>query len=224
MRKTHRLFGLCGAFALLVFWAGPVGAQAQKEVCNDGIDNDGDKLIDCADPDCSTDSACQKKTACTPGFWKNHPELWTQCCTAERPCSKLLSDLSARGPGSEAIRNDAAAFIEACAGHLCSGGGEFTDSGLFRRGDSNDSGRVDIFDAVFTLQWLFGGGRAPAGVCPDAADVNDDGSVDVSDAVVTLQNLFLGPSAVATPGFECGDDPTSDDLGDCNSQGSCDSE
>ena len=28
------------------------------EVCNDNIDNDGDKLIDAADPDCQTSEVC----------------------------------------------------------------------------------------------------------------------------------------------------------------------
>lgn len=36
-------------------------AQAQ-EVCNDGTDNDGDKLIDCKDPDCAKNPICQTPT------------------------------------------------------------------------------------------------------------------------------------------------------------------
>ncbi len=31
---------------------------ALPETCDDGVDNDGDTLIDCNDPDCSTDPAC----------------------------------------------------------------------------------------------------------------------------------------------------------------------
>lgn len=37
---------------------------AQPEICNDGIDNDGDGLIDCADPDCAHDPACVQ--VCVP--------------------------------------------------------------------------------------------------------------------------------------------------------------
>lgn len=37
----------------------------------------------------------------------------------------------------------------------------------FLRGDANASGKVDLSDAVFTLNWLFLGGLAPS--CPDAA-------------------------------------------------------
>jgi hypothetical protein len=31
----------------------------QREICDDGIDNDGDNLVDCADPQCGSDPACQ---------------------------------------------------------------------------------------------------------------------------------------------------------------------
>lgn len=31
----------------------------QREICDDGVDNDGDNLVDCADPQCGSDPACQ---------------------------------------------------------------------------------------------------------------------------------------------------------------------
>jgi len=37
---------------------------SQPEICNDGIDNNGDGLIDCADPDCASDAACVQ--GCVP--------------------------------------------------------------------------------------------------------------------------------------------------------------
>ena len=37
---------------------------AQLEICDDGIDNDGDGLIDCLDPDCSADASCSS-ASCT---------------------------------------------------------------------------------------------------------------------------------------------------------------
>ena len=33
-------------------------SQYTDEICNDGIDNDGDSLIDCADNDCFTSTDC----------------------------------------------------------------------------------------------------------------------------------------------------------------------
>ncbi len=35
-----------------------IGATGTKEVCQDGIDNDLDGMIDCADPECATDVSC----------------------------------------------------------------------------------------------------------------------------------------------------------------------
>jgi hypothetical protein len=92
----------------------------------------------------------------------------------------------------------------------CEDGGE----GIFRRGDSNADGRVDISDAVYSLGFLFSGGAAP--LCRDAADGNDDQKLDISDAVYTLNHLFSGGPALPPPGREtCGPDPTADELEEC---------
>ncbi len=56
-RKFYRLLILVG-FLLLSF--GSSWAQTTSEVCNDGIDNDGDGKIDCADTDCAAYSGTPK--------------------------------------------------------------------------------------------------------------------------------------------------------------------
>ena len=38
---------------------------------------------------------------------------------------------------------------------------------LFRRGDSNGDGALDISDPIYTLQFLFTGGQAPPAPYPD---------------------------------------------------------
>ena len=58
------------------------------------------------------------------------------------------------------------------------------------RGDSNDDGRVDLADVVFTLAYLFTRGDVPP--CLGSADSNADEIVDITDPVFTLDNLFLG--------------------------------
>ncbi len=85
---------------------------------------------------------------------------------------------------------------------------------MFRRGDCNQDGAMDISDAVSALNTLFGGG-SPFG-CDDACDNNDDGSVDISDPVHGLATLFtMGPQPPAPgPGPGCGADPTADPI-DC---------
>ncbi|MEM7260409.1 MAG: choice-of-anchor tandem repeat NxxGxxAF-containing protein [Planctomycetota bacterium] len=86
---------------------------------------------------------------------------------------------------------------------------------VFRRGDANDDGGVDIGDAIFTLAALFVVG-SPASACNDAADANDDGANDIGDAVYTLGFLFTpGAPPPPSPGpIDCGEDPTGDGL-DC---------
>ncbi|MFP6737673.1 MAG: DNRLRE domain-containing protein [Planctomycetota bacterium] len=84
---------------------------------------------------------------------------------------------------------------------------------LFRRGDVSDEGKLDIADAVRILLSLFAGGVEIN--CPDAADVDDDGMVLVTDAVRLLRYLFGGIEPPPSPGIECGEDPTEDELGGC---------
>lgn len=89
---------------------------------------------------------------------------------------------------------------------------------MFRRGDSNGDGVIDLSDAVNTLSMLFLGTGNVA--CQDAADSNDDGFVDLSDAVCVLTCLFLGsPPALMPPYPGSGIDPTDDSLG-CDQYGS----
>lgn len=89
----------------------------------------------------------------------------------------------------------------------------------FIRGDANATGRVDMADAVFTIDFLFRGSAVPQ--CHDAADSNDDGRIDVSDPIQTLGYLFLGSSPPAAPFPKCGLDPTKDGLA-CKVYAACD--
>jgi len=105
---------------VVVLSAGTAVAQV-KEICNDGIDNDGDKMIDCADSDCMTDPACVKKgTGCSPGFYKNHLTFWVGiCCNdtiTDPSCAELLEALTCKGSDASCGRSDAAAFLDACTG------------------------------------------------------------------------------------------------------------
>jgi subtilisin-like proprotein convertase family protein len=86
---------------------------------------------------------------------------------------------------------------------------------IFRRGDVNGDGGVNIADAVRLLNSLFVSGT-PQPECYDSADINDDGSVNVADAVFLLSALFVSGSATPPPPgvFDCGPDPT-DDTFDC---------
>jgi len=84
---------------------------------------------------------------------------------------------------------------------------------IFRRGDSNADGSLNIADAVALLGHLFGGDPPP--VCPDAADSNDDGNLNIADAIAILSHLFGGAGDLPPPFAACGPDPTEDSLGQC---------
>lgn len=81
----------------------------------------------------------------------------------------------------------------------------------FIRGDANDTGSVDIADAVLVLNYLFSGGSV---VCLDALDVADDGQVNIGDAIALLGYLFNSEAPPAAPFPNPGLDPTPDAI-DC---------
>lgn len=57
---------------------------------------------------------------CSPGYWKNHVEVWdTECCADEACVDLLLENLKARGPGSRNLREGAADFLKECLGDPC---------------------------------------------------------------------------------------------------------
>jgi hypothetical protein len=82
---------------------------------------------------------------------------------------------------------------------------------LFRRGDADTSGVLELTDGVFVLNFLFAGGDRPP--CRDAADTDDTGLIELTDGVFLLTWMFLGGPEPPPPGpHDCGADPTADAL------------
>jgi len=89
----------------------------------------------------------------------------------------------------------------------------------FRRGDFDGSGLIDITDVLLLLQYLIlGDGEV---ICADASDANDDGLVDVTDALFTLLVIFISGEIPAPGMFECGEDPSDDEIGCGNYRAPC---
>src|SRR5262245_44146812 len=80
-------------------------------------------------------------------------------------------------------------------------------AGTFIRGDADDTGTLELNDAVYTLRFLFLGNTGDP-YCLDALDTNDDGKLNVVDAIWTLNFLFLGGPQPLAPFPEAGSDPT----------------
>jgi hypothetical protein len=93
------------------------------------------------------------------------------------------------------------------------------DSRLFRRGEVNRDGSLDLSDPLAVLGYLFLGQR-DAVACEKAADADDNGALDLNDPVSLLNHLFLGGPPPAAPANACGADPTPDGLG-CESPSPC---
>ncbi len=89
---------------------------------------------------------------------------------------------------------------------------------LFRRGDSNGDGNVDISDTVNILAYLFSGANVE---CLDAADIFDTGDINISDAVALVSYLFSSGNPPAAPYPQCGTDVGLDTLSDCISPQTC---
>jgi hypothetical protein len=88
---------------------------------------------------------------------------------------------------------------------------------LFRRGDANGDGAVDIGDGISMLSYLFLGVSLG---CLDALDANDSSAVDIADPISALGWLFSGGPPPPPPFPECGLDPTADAIG-CDTYASC---
>ena len=84
------------------------------------------------------------------------------------------------------------------------------DAGIvFRRGDHDGSGVLDITDAINLLGFIFLGTTPP--ICGDASDADNRGVLDITHALDALGFIFLGsfPMEETLPGpINCGPDPT----------------
>jgi hypothetical protein len=89
----------------------------------------------------------------------------------------------------------------------------------FVRGDTNETGKLEITDAILTLQYLFQG-KGDAVRCLDAADTDDDGAVGLPDAILGLTYLFRAGREPPGPFPACGTDQSADEL-DCAANGAC---
>jgi hypothetical protein len=52
---------------------------------------------------------------CSPGFWKNHTEMWVGIACTGSICDGLLADLTSKGPGSGELRHNAASDLNSWA-------------------------------------------------------------------------------------------------------------
>ena len=90
---------------------------------------------------------------------------------------------------------------------------------VFRRGNCDQSGKVDFNDAICHLRFLFlGENEDTVNRCKDSSDSDERGADDFTDDINTLQVLLLGngkivdPSLLADETNACGADLTLEEF------------
>jgi hypothetical protein len=111
------------------------GAEETGAQCSDGIDNDGDGLIDCADPSCATAAACTPDAAPVSdgaarpdSFFFNVDARWDAGPTADAPdggCTTDMCGVCDNNPTNDCVQDcegiwGGTATIDLCG--VCSGG------------------------------------------------------------------------------------------------------
>ena len=85
---------------------------------------------------------------------------------------------------------------------------------LFRRGDADNNGTVNVSDPIYISEWLFNGGPEPG--CLNQADANNDNAINNTDVIYLINWLFSDGPAPPAPGpfaTECSYDDSQYPLG-----------
>jgi hypothetical protein len=156
---------------------------ASETICFDEIDNDGDGPFDCADSDCDgqTDSACDTGEfgMCSIGT--------LQCRNNAKECLPDYQPQQEGPPGGDLCMDQ--------LDNNCDGLTDGNDPDCqFWMGDIDESGEIDISDAILVLRMALK--LDPESIC---ADMDANGIVDISDVTLTLQ-ITLG---VVPPQTKC---------------------
>ncbi|MCP4499806.1 MAG: hypothetical protein GY822_07575 [Deltaproteobacteria bacterium] len=137
-----------------------VAAEPKEEICDDGIDNDGDTVMDCGDSDCAEAEACQPNGAAeisdkSCSDWiDNDGNGYKDCddhsCDNAKVCQgtwKVAGDGAAPNPGDDDIPElQAGMSVEDLIGKGSDKDGERNDQVCSDGIDNDGDGRVDCAD------------------------------------------------------------------------------
>ena len=174
-----------------------------REVCDDGIDNDGDGATDCDDSMCIGHAACPAREVCDDGI-DNERDGAADCDDAD--CEGHPSCL-ARELCDDGIDNDGDALVD-CEDRDCGGVDPCpVIERCFDFRDNDGDGLLDCDDPDCV-------GIAVCGLfelCADGEDNNADGLVDCEDP-----QCERGPSCTVVEDCDDGLDNDEDGLVDCD--------
>lgn len=168
--------------------------DVSNEVCDDGVDNDGDTLADCADPDCSA-TACNDGSFCTISDRCNAGT----CAGTPRDCDDANEcTVDSCDEGANVCVQDAAS----ANGSSCEDGQFCTDGDTCASGTCVSGPPRDC--TVF-------GGSCTTGLCNESADQCEpepanDGSACDDGLFCTSGEFCSGGSCAGGSVVECNDD------------------
>ncbi len=217
------------------------------EICDNGIDDDADGLVDCEDEDCSfplfSDNTYGNSNSndVALGDLDGDGDLDAWVANYNQANRVWINQGGDQGgtPGTYADSGQALGSLLSFGVALgdLDGDGDLDawvtnyfgqanrvwinqvscEETSFIRGDVNGDGGINIGDAITTLADLFTGGTIP---CDNAADSNDDGTLNIADAIALLAYLFSAGPNPQNPFPDCGIDPTVDAL-ECDAFSAC---
>ena len=193
--------GQDGALLHLKDWQSPLAAAETR--CDDLVDDDGDGLADCRDPDCASSPPCElPEASCTDGF-DNDGNGLTDC--ADPACDGVGSCELPETSCSDGLDNDGNGLTD-CADPACDGVGscELPETSCTDGLDNDRDGRADCLDP----DCFCSPGCDP---CPGAAAISCGQVVSGStldpaliDRIPTYGCLAGAPSGYGSPSAESG--------------------
>ncbi|MBU1222008.1 S-layer homology domain-containing protein [Myxococcota bacterium] len=177
------------------------GNNVEGEKCGDGVDNDGDGLIDCQDPDCFY--SCPSVENCSDGEDNDHDSL-VDC---EDPDCFDYANCQNPEICNDAADNDGDGLID-CADPDCGtyAGCNQTNENCNDLTDNDGDGLIDCADSDCQGTVFCSGSEN----CADGVDNDGDGQVDCADSDCSSTAICSGSENCAD-----GVDNDSDGLIDC---------
>jgi hypothetical protein len=155
------------------------------EVCTNGVDDDGDGRVDCADPDCASDPACQIPDEVCGNGLDDDQDGAADCddpdCAADPAC-QIPDEVCGNGLDDD---QDGAADCDDqdCAAEpACQIPDEVCGNGL----DDDQDGAADCADPDCSVDPAC---QVPAEDCTNGLDDDRDGATDCKDADCFFQDI-----------------------------------
>jgi hypothetical protein len=190
------------------------GAENTIRLCTDGVDNDSDGLVDCADPECQSFMICAEDNSqnCNDGIDNDGDGLID--CEDDECLEFLFCDEDGK-LCNDGIDNDQDGLID-CADDNCKDEIYCNENNVITCCDGKDNdgdGRIDCDDTQCS-QWLYCREHSFAD-CTDGIDNDLDGLVDCADPNCQALNIFQCTQENTEINCSDGIDNDSDGLVDC---------